>query len=126
LLKHCLNEALLGKKLPAFSAEQDTVLMLLQRVQEAQRIAIRELKDQDFDGKAVDSAAALEAEVRFLLFECHLSVLCSTLLTLHAGFYGRQYKAKEQTARSQERGREEEATGRRWGWRQKVQEALGI
>ena len=37
--------------------------MLLQRVQEAQRIAIRELKDQDFDGKAVDSAAALEAEV---------------------------------------------------------------
>ena len=37
--------------------------MLLQRVQEAQRIAIRELKDQDFDGKTVDSAAALEAEV---------------------------------------------------------------
>jgi hypothetical protein len=38
--------------------------MLLQRVQEAQRIAIRELKDQDFDGKTVDSAAALEAEAR--------------------------------------------------------------
>ncbi len=46
-----------------YAAEQDTVLMLLQRVQEAQRIAIRELKDQDFDGKQVDSAAALEAEV---------------------------------------------------------------
>ena len=56
-------EALLGKKLPAYTAEQDTVLMLLQRVQEAQRIAIRELKDQDFDGKAVDTNAALEAEV---------------------------------------------------------------
>jgi ATP-dependent RNA helicase DDX47/RRP3 len=56
-------EALLGKTLPAFPAEQDTVLMLLQRVQEAQRIAIRELKDQNFDGKTVDSAAALEAEV---------------------------------------------------------------
>ena len=59
-------EALLGKKLPVYAAEQDTVLMLLQRVQEAQRIAIRELKDQNFDGKTIDSAAALEAEVCFV------------------------------------------------------------
>ena len=57
-------EALLGKTLPAFPAEQDTVLMLLQRVQEAQRAAIRELKEQNnFDGKTVDFAAALEIEV---------------------------------------------------------------
>ncbi len=68
-------EALLGKKLPAYAAEQDTVLMLLQRVQEAQRIAIRELKDQNFDGKTVDSAAALEAEVCLRWPRC-LAIAC--------------------------------------------------
>jgi hypothetical protein len=47
----------------------------LQRVQEAQRIAIRELKDQDFDGKAVDSAAVLEAEV------CSTSIIPFLLIT---------------------------------------------
>jgi hypothetical protein len=38
--------------------------MLLQRVQEAQRAAIRELKEQNsFYGKTVDFAAALKPEV---------------------------------------------------------------
>ena len=63
-MRPCIPAVKLCKQFEGrYAAEQDTVLMLLQRVQEAQRIAIRELKDQDFDGKTVDSAAALEAEV---------------------------------------------------------------
>jgi ATP-dependent RNA helicase DDX47/RRP3 len=78
-------EALLGKKLPAFSAEQDTVLMLLQRVQEAQRIAIRELKDQDFDGKTVDASAALEAEVRVLRLGVAFKYLSVNVVSMFDG-----------------------------------------
>jgi superfamily II DNA/RNA helicase len=40
-------EALLGKKLPEYStADEETVLVLLERVNEAQRLATRELKEQ--------------------------------------------------------------------------------
>ena len=39
-------EGLLGKKLPAYQLEEETVLVLLERVNEAQRLATRELKEQ--------------------------------------------------------------------------------
>jgi ATP-dependent RNA helicase DDX47/RRP3 len=117
-------EALLGKKLPAFAAEQDTVLMLLQRVQEAQRIAIRELKDQDFDGKTVDASAALEAEVRVLRLGVTFEYSSVDVLNSFAGCCGCEYKAKEQAAGPQGRQREEEATWWRRRWRQKIQAAL--
>eukprot|EP00607_Mallomonas_marina_P004377 CAMPEP_0182434486 /NCGR_PEP_ID=MMETSP1167-20130531/70058_1 /TAXON_ID=2988 /ORGANISM="Mallomonas Sp, Strain CCMP3275" /LENGTH=259 /DNA_ID=CAMNT_0024624423 /DNA_START=150 /DNA_END=929 /DNA_ORIENTATION=+ len=38
-------EALIGKKLPQFDAEEDTVLILLERVSEAQRIAMKSLRE---------------------------------------------------------------------------------
>ncbi len=122
-------EALLGKKLPAFAAEQDTVLMLLQRVQEAQRIAIRELKDQDFDGKTVDASAALEAEVRVLRLGVTFEHSSIDMLNTFAGCCGCEYKAEEQASGPQGRRREEEAAWwrrrwRRWWWRQKIQAAL--
>lgn len=39
-------EALLGKKLPEYKLDEETVLVLLERVNEAQRLATRELKEQ--------------------------------------------------------------------------------
>lgn len=39
-------ELLLGKKLPEYKLEEETVLVLLERVSEAQRLATRELKEQ--------------------------------------------------------------------------------
>lgn len=39
-------EGLLGQKLPEYKLEEDTVLVLLERVCEAQRLATRELKEQ--------------------------------------------------------------------------------
>jgi ATP-dependent RNA helicase DDX47/RRP3 len=39
-------EGLLGKKLPELKLEEETVLVLLERVNEAQRLATRELKEQ--------------------------------------------------------------------------------
>lgn len=39
-------ETLLGTKLPAYTADEETVLVLLERVNEAQRLATRELKEQ--------------------------------------------------------------------------------
>jgi len=39
-------EGLLGKKLPEYGTDEDTVLVLLERVSEAQRLATRELKEQ--------------------------------------------------------------------------------
>jgi ATP-dependent RNA helicase DDX47/RRP3 len=39
-------EALLGKKLPELKLDEETVLVLLERVNEAQRLATRELKEQ--------------------------------------------------------------------------------
>jgi len=38
-------EALIGQKLPEFPADESTVLILLERVNEAQRLAVRELKE---------------------------------------------------------------------------------
>jgi ATP-dependent RNA helicase DDX47/RRP3 len=38
-------ELLLGNKLPAFPADEETVLIMLERVLEAQRIATRELRE---------------------------------------------------------------------------------
>lgn len=38
-------EALIGQKLPEFEVEEDTVLILLERVNEAQRLAARELRE---------------------------------------------------------------------------------
>ncbi len=73
----------------------DVGLTPTQRVQEAQRIAIRELKDQDFDGKAVDSAAALEAEVCMRLGLWYSSCHDVTLLS---GCDGRKHQAKKQSA----------------------------
>lgn len=39
-------EGLLGKKLPEYKLDEETVLVLLERVNEAQRLATRELKEQ--------------------------------------------------------------------------------
>jgi len=39
-------EALLGKQLPEYKTDEETVLVLLERVSEAQRLATRELKEQ--------------------------------------------------------------------------------
>lgn len=39
-------EALLGKKLEEYKLDEETVLVLLERVNEAQRLASRELKEQ--------------------------------------------------------------------------------
>lgn len=39
-------EGLLGKKLPEYTLDEETVLVLLERVNEAQRLATRELKEQ--------------------------------------------------------------------------------
>jgi ATP-dependent RNA helicase DDX47/RRP3 len=39
-------EGLLGKKLPEYELDEETVLVLLERVSEAQRLATRELKEQ--------------------------------------------------------------------------------
>jgi len=39
-------EGLLGKKLPEYKLDEETVLILLERVNEAQRLATRELKEQ--------------------------------------------------------------------------------
>lgn len=39
-------ESLLGKKLPEYKTDEETVLVLLERVSEAQRLATRELKEQ--------------------------------------------------------------------------------
>jgi len=39
-------EGLLGKKLPEYKTDEETVLVLLERVNEAQRLATRELKEQ--------------------------------------------------------------------------------
>lgn len=39
-------EALLGKKLPEYKTDEETVLVLLERVSEAQKLATRELKEQ--------------------------------------------------------------------------------
>jgi ATP-dependent RNA helicase DDX47/RRP3 len=39
-------EGLLGKKLPECKLDEETVLVLLERVNEAQRLATRELKEQ--------------------------------------------------------------------------------
>ena len=39
-------EGLLGKKLPELKLDEETVLVLLERVNEAQRLASRELKEQ--------------------------------------------------------------------------------
>jgi ATP-dependent RNA helicase DDX47/RRP3 len=39
-------EGLLGKKLPEYKLEEETVLVLLERVSDAQRLATRELKEQ--------------------------------------------------------------------------------
>ncbi len=39
-------EGLLGKKLPEYKLDEETVLVLLERVSEAQRLATRELKEQ--------------------------------------------------------------------------------
>jgi len=38
-------ETLIGQKLPAFDVEEETVLILLERVNEAQRLAVRELRE---------------------------------------------------------------------------------
>jgi ATP-dependent RNA helicase DDX47/RRP3 len=40
-------ETLIGYKLPAFSCEENMVLLLLERVSEAQRITARELREQE-------------------------------------------------------------------------------
>lgn len=40
-------EGLLGTKLPAYNLEEETVLVLLERVSEAQRLATRELQEQN-------------------------------------------------------------------------------
>ena len=44
-------EALIDRKLPAFQCEESTVLLLLERVNEAQRIAARELREQESSSK---------------------------------------------------------------------------
>jgi len=44
-------EALLGRKLPEYKLNEETVLILNERVSEAQRLAIRELKEQTSDIK---------------------------------------------------------------------------
>ena len=45
-------ETLIGQRLPEFPAEEDTVLVLLERVSEAQRLASKELREiQDSTGK---------------------------------------------------------------------------
>ena len=38
-------EALLGQKLPGYETDEETVLVMLERVSEAQRIAARELRE---------------------------------------------------------------------------------
>ncbi|KAJ1435260.1 Asp-Glu-Ala-Asp box polypeptide 47 [Ochromonadaceae sp. CCMP2298] len=38
-------EALIGQKLPEFPADEDVVLIMLERISEAQRLAVRELKE---------------------------------------------------------------------------------
>jgi len=43
-------ELLLGTKLPEYKAEEETVLILLERVSEAQRIAVRELRELQLGG----------------------------------------------------------------------------
>mmetsp|Transcript_1325 Transcript_1325/g.1761 ORF Transcript_1325/g.1761 Transcript_1325/m.1761 type:complete len:459 (-) Transcript_1325:253-1629(-) len=44
-------EALIGKKLPAFKCEEETVLVLLERVSEAQRIAAKDMREQQLKQK---------------------------------------------------------------------------
>jgi len=44
-------EALIGQKLTTYSADEETVLILLERVSEAQVIAARELTEMDLNGK---------------------------------------------------------------------------
>lgn len=56
-------EALLQKKLPEYPSEEDTVLVLLERVNEAQRLAARELRElQAQDPKANRKKKRREAE----------------------------------------------------------------
>ena len=42
-------EKLIGKQLPPFSAEEDTVLVMLERVSEAQRMAAIEMREKQAD-----------------------------------------------------------------------------
>lgn len=42
-------EALIGQKLPAYSCDEETVLVLQERVGEAQRMAAREMREADFN-----------------------------------------------------------------------------
>jgi ATP-dependent RNA helicase DDX47/RRP3 len=44
-------EALIGRKLPAYEADEDTVLVLLERVSEAQRLAVRTMREMEANGK---------------------------------------------------------------------------
>lgn len=44
-------EALIGQKLPEYACDEETVLILLQRVAEASRIATREVKEMNVGGK---------------------------------------------------------------------------
>mmetsp|Transcript_18721 Transcript_18721/g.70850 ORF Transcript_18721/g.70850 Transcript_18721/m.70850 type:complete len:101 (+) Transcript_18721:1287-1589(+) len=45
LHRPCRLEALLGQKLPAYPCEEAAVMVLQERVSEAQRMAMRELKE---------------------------------------------------------------------------------
>ena len=42
-------EALIGQKLPAYTCDEETVLVLQERVGEAQRMAAREMREADFN-----------------------------------------------------------------------------
>lgn len=42
-------EALIGQKLPPYVCDEETVLVLQERVGEAQRMAAREMREADFN-----------------------------------------------------------------------------
>lgn len=42
-------EALIGQKLPPYTCEEETVLVLQERVGEAQRMAAREMRETEFN-----------------------------------------------------------------------------
>ena len=53
-------EGLLGKQLPKYDLDEETVLILLERVSEAQRLAMRELKEEQHGGKGKRRRANFE------------------------------------------------------------------
>lgn len=46
-------EALIGQKLPPYTCDEETVLVLQERVGEAQRMAAREMREADFNRHAL-------------------------------------------------------------------------